>query len=81
MPEFLIKQEDEDEKQFCENNTDVELYQVGVASAFSLSKFSGKSTTGEQKKDMLKKRATVHFNKEIKERKHQMWKDTFNPKQ
>lgn len=84
MPECFIQKEEGDEKpEICENSKEgepVELYQIGLASTFAISKFSGKLTTGQQKKEMLQKRATAHFNKEIKERKNQMWKDTFKPK-
>ena len=85
LPEFIIDKSDESPEP-CPNSLDgegkdiVELYQVGKVDAFSISSFSGKRISGEEKKKKLKDRATGHFNKEIKERKAQMWKDTFKPK-
>lgn len=38
--------------------------------------FSGMSS--EQKKEVLKKRSSIHFNRELKDRQEQMHKDTFN---
>ena len=85
LPEFFIDKTD-DSSEPCPNSLDkenediVELYQVGKVNGFAISTFAGKRISNEEKKKMLKDRATGHYNKEIKERKAQMWKDTFKPK-
>lgn len=40
-------------------------------------KFS--SMTSEQKREVLKKRSSEHFQKDLSEKREQMHKDTFNP--
>jgi hypothetical protein len=57
----------------CDNSfEDLPMKLMGTKISGCYTKFNGLSK--QEKRGLLKKRATNHFNKEIKEQKHEKWK-------
>lgn len=79
-----LTEKESKKKQMCPNASNVKeeedsgvLKLMGQQMAGGLLKFSGKTMTLDQKQAALKKRSSVDYEKNIKDRKHEMWKKTF----
>lgn len=82
--EMTLSEKEGKKKQVCPNfegskrsKAVVYLKLLGQKMSTGLLRFSGKTMTLDQKQAALKKRSSVDYEKNVKDRKHEMWKKTF----
>ena len=75
---LFLKPETEGEFAFCPQNKEIRLKRLGYSSHGGIGEFTSASIEG--RKNILKKRATSDFKKNIEERKRHMLKNDFSGK-